>query len=334
MENIIISIYLKTRTINLLKKEIKIFHLETNLSSLIKKIITNHYPSYEKTNKYLKNQIKKSIEYSDNFNDKDLDNIVWSVQNFLSNVNEFSNQNDIEKNYRKKISLRINKNDFEFTSIIYNSSQYLSTFINAIILSYLNKPQQTREKILFKDINNKIETAINNSQVIEIMYKTTYQSKIKNRNVIPYKLSISREELYNYLLYQENKENKKYAKSIHLYNIVHIRILDQHEDVDKNVLKNFNKMELNGVQFSINEDVKYKILLSEEGKKIFNYCYLERPYKLSETDETNGIYYFNCSELQLFRYFAPFFKNAIILEPYEVNEKFKKYIQESLSNYN
>lgn len=310
MENNIISIYLKTRTINLLKKEIKIFHLETNLSSLIKKIITNHYPSYEKTNKYLKNQIKKSIEYSDNFNDKDLDNIVWSVQNFLSNVNEFSNQNDIEKNYRKKISLRINKNDFEFTSIIYNSSQYLSTFINAIILSYLNKPQQTREKILFKDINNKIETAINNSQVIEIMYKTTYQSKIKNRNVIPYKLSISREELYNYLLYQENKENKKYAKSIHLYNIVHIRILDQHEDV------------------------KYKILLSEEGKKIFNYCYLERPYKLSETDETNGIYYFNCSELQLFRYFAPFFKNAIILEPYEVNEKFKKYIQESLSNYN
>ena len=93
-------------------------------------------------------------------------------------------------------------------------------------------------------------------------------------------------------------------------------------------------MELNGVQFSINEDVKYKILLSEEGKKIFNYCYLERPYKLSETDETNGIYYFNCSELQLFRYFASFFKNAIILEPYEVNEKFKKYIQESLSNYN
>ena len=55
---------------------------------------------------------------------------------------------------------------------------------------------------------------------------------------------------------------------------------------------------------------------------MFNYSYLERPYKLPESNEKAGIYYFNCSELQLFRYFAPFFNNAIILEPFSTRKKF------------
>ncbi len=331
MENNIVSVYIKKKTYDLLQKEIRIFHLKNNYSSLIKTIVTNFYPSYEEENSNLKNEITKNVPQ---LNPNDLDTILYTFQKFNTNTATHTTLNKNSKKENKKISIRINKNDFEFDSILFNSKMDISTFINMLIVSYLSKPQQIREKILFKNTIKSIEKIISNNKSVEIKYKTSASNETKRAIITPYKICISTEELFNYLLYQENKEHKLLARSIHLYNIIDTSAPIQQIEISKEVLNNFNKMKLNGIQFSINENIIYKVFLTEEGKNIFNYSYLERPYKLPESNEKEGIYYFNCSELQLFRYFAPFFDNAIILEPFSTRKKFTDVLFETTKNYN
>lgn len=331
MENNIVSVYIKKETYDLLQKEIKIFHLNNNYSSLIKTIVINFYPSYQEENSNLKNEITKNVPQ---VSPQNLDTILYTIQKFNTNKTSHDNVNKKHEKSNKKISIRINKNDFEFDSIIFNSKMDVSTFINMLVISYLSKPQQIREKILFKNIINSIEKVISNNKSVEIKYKTSASNKIKRAIITPYKICVSSEELFNYLLYQENKDYKLIARSIHLYNIIDTSAPIQQIEINKEVLNNFEKMKLNGIQFSINENITYKVFLTEEGKNMFNYSYLERPYKLPESNEKAGIYYFNCSELQLFRYFAPFFNNAIILEPLSTRKKLTDTLLETTKNYN
>ena len=330
MDNNIKSVYIKKETYNLLKKEIKTFHLNNNYSSLIKRIVVNFYPSYEEENSDLKHDITKILP---KISSNDLDTILYTVQKFNTNKNTHSTTTKTYKKDKKKISIRINKNDFNFDSIIFNSKIDVSAFINMLVVSYLGKPQQIREKILFKDTINSIEKVISNNKSVEIKYKTSSSNKIKRVTITPYKICVSPEGLFNYLLYQETKNEELTARSIHLYNIIDISSPIQQIEIDEKIINNFKKMELNGIQFSINDDIKYKVFLTEEGKNMFNYSYLERPHKLSESNEKENVFYFNCSELQLFRYFAPFLNNAIILEPLDAKEKFKEILLKTIENY-
>lgn len=92
-------------------------------------------------------------------------------------------------------------------------------------------------------------------------------------------------------------------------------------------------MKSNGVQFSINENTIYKVKLTDVGKNLFKLRYLERPKPLSESDEINGIYYFDCSNMQFKSYFAPFRKDVIVLEPKETIDEILKEYMDAIENY-
>lgn len=87
-ENNIKSVYIKEETHNLLKKEIKTFHLNNNYSSLIKRIIVYFYPSYEEENSDLKHDISKTVP---KISSHDLDIILYTVQKF--NTNKYTDNN-------------------------------------------------------------------------------------------------------------------------------------------------------------------------------------------------------------------------------------------------
>lgn len=92
-------------------------------------------------------------------------------------------------------------------------------------------------------------------------------------------------------------------------------------------------MKRNGVQFSINGDTIYKVKLTKNGEFLFKSRYLERPAPLPKSDENNGIYYFDCSEMQFKSYFAPFRKDVIILEPKEMIDEIVQEYKEAMYSY-
>ena len=101
----------------------------------------------------------------------------------------------------------------------------------------------------------------------------------------------------------------------------------------------FKRMEQNGIQFSIDSSDTYKVYLTNKGAILFNLRYLERPHPMKDNISMEGVYEFDCSEFQLINYFAPFYENAIIIEPistqkkvYERQKKLLKAYSDRLNN--
>lgn len=335
MTDNLITIYLDSIAYKKIIHDQELFKTGKNKSEIIKKIIINHYSKYEVNINELKQKIKDTIiNESDNhqFNEEKYLNIAWKITKYLTEkTNVFSNET---KKQKRKINIRKNKKDSELEFILdscpKNASE--SEYLANIIYSYLKEPQYERERIIYKDIINMINEAIKNNQSIRIKTKLD-NNKIQYIN--PKEICVSKEELYNYLLYQAYSERKKeyYASTIHIYNILSVYHDTNPRKFQPNIEEQFNKMKLNGVQFSINGDTVYKVKLTENGKSLFRSRYLERPVPLLESDESKGIYYFNCSEMQFESYFAPFRKDVIILEPNEAREKIVQEYIDAIHNY-
>lgn len=334
MENNITTIYLDPSALECIARDQKLFKLDKNQSALIKKIIINHYKQFDININELKDKIRATIEYeggSKYFDEEKYLNVAWEITKHITEktiVNEHG-----KKKRKKKISIRQNNNDSKLELILNACPENAghSEYLANIIYSYLKEPQNEREKIIFKDVINTINTAIHNNQCIRIKTKTND----KIRLVSPKEIRVSEEELYNYFLYQVYSETsqKYFASTIHIYNIIDCYPEAKFRTFEPIIEERFNRMKNNGVQFSINDETVYKVKLTEEGKSLFNSRYLERPVPLSESDVEKGVYYFDCSKMQLKSYFAPFFKEAVILEPKEMVDEIKKDYQESIKNY-
>lgn len=330
-----ITIYLDSIAHENIIRDQKLFKTGKNKSEILKKIIINHYSKYESNINALKQKIKDTVVNECGiykFNEEVYLNIAWKIIKYLD-TRPIATSNKKNK-CKDKIHIRKNKNDFELDFILdscpKNASE--SEYLANIIYSYLKEPQYERERIIYKDIINMINEAIKNNQSIRIKTKLD-NNKIQYIN--PKEICVSKEELYNYLLYQAYSERKKeyYASTIHIYNILSVYHDTNPRKFQPNIEEQFNKMKLNGVQFSINGDTVYKVKLTENGKSLFRSRYLERPVPLLESDESKGIYYFNCSEMQFELYFAPFRKDVIILEPNEAREKIVQEYIDAIHNY-
>lgn len=334
MTDDIITIYLNPIANKKIIQDQELFKTGPNKSALIKKIIINYHSKYRSNINELKQKIKDAIknEIRDNqFDENQFLCIACDITKYLSEKTIVIN--DEKKEHKKKISIRKNKNDSELEYILnscpYNFSE--SIYLTNIIYSYLKEPQYEREKIIYGDILCSINDAIQNKQSIRI--KTKSDNKIQS--IDPKEICTSQEGLYNYLLYQiYDKNNQKYyTRTIHIYNILSVHLDTSLSTFQPDIEEQFKKMKSNGVQFSINDNTIYKVKLTEAGKMLFSKRYLERPKPLSESDESNGIYYFNCSNMQFKSYFAPFRKDVIILEPKEMIDEILQEYMDAIENY-
>src|SRR5699024_873165 len=119
--------------------------------------LTNIIYSYKKENK---SERKKKIYKK----------IIKKINNKIKNNKNINKK----KKTKKKIHIRKNKNDDELDCILdacpKNASE--SEYLANIIYSYLKEPQCEREKIIYKEIINKINDAIKNNRNIRIKTKS------------------------------------------------------------------------------------------------------------------------------------------------------------------
>lgn len=327
MENPDVTFYLNSIAHDGLKKDQILFHIGKNESTLIKRIIVNYYPKYNKEMSKLNNKIKESIASqidSQLISEEAYVNVAWKITKYLceSTIDKSVSQN--KKNLKVKLHFRINKkeNDLDQILMLCPSDASKSEFIANIIYSYLNKPQYERERIVFKEELDRLEQAISENQQVRIVYSSSKSGKSQFQIIHPYKICVSKEELFNYVLFQKKKNEITIASTMHLYNIITVYPVPYECTFNKEILNYFKRMEKNGVQYSINEDTIFKIRLTEQGKQLYHYNYLEKPIALDYSDSAQGIYCFDCSRLQFRNYFSRFYSNVEILEPKNFREEF------------
>ncbi len=209
-------------------------------------------------------------------------------------------------------------------------------YVRALLEEYARKPYYSREKIIFKDILDAANIAIDGHYLLNLTNIHGYRYSIKIHSIKTDPLS-----MFHYII-GINTENDKYTKN-NESNIVSLRIsrlstaepqyLSAGELTEAESLTIMQELETKGVQFVTSETQSIEVWLSDTGiRKYETQAHLRPP--VSYRDEfDNHIYHFECTDAQILFYFWGFGKDAKIINPPELFNTFKEKYKEAYESY-
>lgn len=319
-----IKITINKNVYNTLLKDCENFGFYKNNNALNKNlffntIILNYYEYYSSNEKTFKDNIAKTLSGKINSNDDEI----------IDKLLEVIRKNEYYKDDKEKeiINLKPTKMTEKTIINIENSlSLYVSlaSYYRNLFTSYSNLKQNYRELVIFKENYNLILESIKNEKQINIVL--TNDQIINNASV--YKISHSREELYNYVLISTSNS----VQTIRLAKIKFVTRINHKRDISSNTISLFEKQIKYGVEYpllSANEEPVI-VRLNDKGLKLYKKIYLYRP----TPDKIEGNdYYFYCSYNQVMHYFKRFGSNAIIISPNDLYIKMKNYYFTASKSY-
>ncbi|MDL2292374.1 WYL domain-containing protein [Acholeplasma sp. OttesenSCG-928-E16] len=323
-----IKVNIPKNVYEILIKDMELFEFIKPNGSLNKNLfyntlITNYYQNYSESEKKIHNTITDELVNHSNLKTSDIEYISSLI---TSKIQKY-NLNLTSTKYEVSISMKptgLSTVAFEY---IYNyllNNSTISSFFRNMFTSYSIKPQNLRERIIFKNKFDIINEGILKKKKIFFSY-----SKDNRRyEVSPYMIANSKEELFNYLLC--SMENQ--ISTFRITRINKIGLLNTSSSVPLDHRANLDLMSELGPQFHIalNEKETVVIRLSENGKRMFKSIYLHRP---TPTKIENNLYYFDCSYNQLFQYFSRFGKFAYVLYPKSLRDRIKTFYLEGYNKY-
>ena len=200
----------------------------------------------------------------------------------------------------------------------------LSQYLNDFFSSYLSISRKDRERILFQDIFEELNTAIRKNSIIR--FTSTSAPKVIF-TVQPYCIAASKEEQCNYLLCLDNETGIPRS-----FRISRIRAL--YSSSDKFIPNESRKLELQEIARrspqSTSKGIEAEVRLTEKGLQKFHFITKNRPDVLKKEGNT---LYFNWPKTQLEEYFHRFGKEAVILEPDECRESMRFFYKKAWEAY-
>lgn len=293
-----IIVYLDEETLKALRKDRDDFKVK-NMNDFTNKLVMNYVSDYfESVYKSVPDIIKVLNDYESNIDVSEIEQAAKSIALLKTGTSNSYGSLD------KKLNFVLNKRVVNAAvEALFNGPRTLdiSAFFRNMFLMYLSFPSYKRERIIYRDQIAKIESIIVNKE------KLSYVNKEKNETHIlnPYSIEESSHELYNYLIGES--DNSKNTVSIRLNNLKDVVPVHERAVFSEKFKTNYQRMKSNGIQFGINEEETYYVLLSDKQYKNYQNRYLERPEIIKE--EMEGRYhkcYFNCSDFQIKNYFIPF----------------------------
>lgn len=310
---------------NILTKDMELFEFfkpngKINKNSFFTTLINNYYEIYSNEENELSKTIYEFIStYIVQQNDisKDLARLIMNKRNVFENDN---NNISISIKPTKKSKIA-----FEYINDYLLRDISISAYYRQMFSSYCSKPQNIREQIIFKQNYHLVSKAIKENKAI--YFTTTNGGKYE---VSPYKLVSSNEEMFNYLLAQNNKNEQ--PNNFRLSRINNVSILNKDLRISDNSILLLNKMIEFGPQYSIKDLELEPIIveLSESGINMFKTSYVNRPKPIKI--ESN-IYTFGCSYQQAFQYFSRFGSHATIISPNKLLKQMKQFYKTAYKHY-
>lgn len=208
-----------------------------------------------------------------------------------------------------------------------------SGFICQILKFYFRKPLYQRELIIFY---SEYENISRNCQKKCIKFYNLSDNQWYT--VMPYKIFLGKEQMFNYVFcygLDENNTIKNY--SFRLSRMSQIQGTSLFIPCPEDIEKNFSLTQSLGASYAINTPTeKSCVLLTKKGLSSFRHIYFGRPKIKEKKPAPNGgfRYYFNCSEEQLYRYFRRFNPGEAIVEsPPSLRDRIIDFHKKSLGVY-
>lgn len=202
-------------------------------------------------------------------------------------------------------------------------TDYISQYICKMLVKYCDKPINERERIIFADNFEKIESACKNKNTIS--FSLIWDEKRENHEVFPYAIVPGKEEMFNYLICVElnHETQKEVVKSYRLCRITDLGEGNSQRIISDEIEKLCELTKEKGPQYAINTTDRICVRLSDRGQILYNRIYFGRPpFSKIENHEHYHDYYFDCSVDQVFNYFRKFEGDtAIILSPESLRNK-------------
>lgn len=230
-----------------------------------------------------------------------------------------------QKNYTTNISEEIDKD------CPHDMSR--SGFICKILKLYFKKPLYQRERIIFQSEYENISCRCQKKCI-----KFYNLSDNQWYTVMPYKIFLGKEQMFNYVFcygLDENNTIKNY--SFRLSRMSQIQGTSLFIPCPEDIEKNFSLTQSLGASYAINTPPETScVLLTKKGLSSFRHIYFGRPKIEKKEPAPNGCfrYYFNCSEEQLYRYFRRFNPGEAIVEsPPSLRDRIIDFHKKSLGVY-
>jgi hypothetical protein len=230
-----------------------------------------------------------------------------------------------QKNYTTNISEEIDKD------CPHDMSR--SGFICKILKLYFKKPLYQRERIIFQSEYENISCRCQKKCI-----KFYNLSDNQWYTVMPYKIFLGKEQMFNYVFcygLDENNTIKNY--SFRLSRMSQIQGTSLFIPCPEDIEKNFSLTQSLGASYAINTPPETScVLLTKKGLSSFRHIYFGRPKIKEKKPAPNGgfRYYFICSEEQLYRYFRRFNPGEAIVEsPPSLRDRIIDFHKKSLEVY-
>lgn len=310
---------------------------EHSRSGFINRIITNFAPSADASiasSLEQKKEYWKKLFIQENVSQATSDTIVQVLSSeFLANLQ------DQVTSYPKGtgITFRINNENLEYLTFDddcqenqYYTNFGLGKYLKALMEEYSRKSYLEREAIYFKDIFDSIENAIDSQN--ELLLTLNDGRKIHLR---PYIITTDPLSMYHYIvgyaLAKGCSDNSMHSFSYRISNIQKVKIFRKKAFISSEKKKQLNsELREKGAQFMCEDIYTIKIRLTEEGQQKYHRILHLRPQYTSCTD---NIYTFQCTLSQIEYYFFKFGKDAEIIEPSSLKDRFCEMYEQALSIY-
>lgn len=214
------------------------------------------------------------------------------------------------------------------------SSEAPSQYFRRMIISYCSKSFSQREQIVFKDVFTRLCEYCKEQQPV---YISTIWNPSKMHEVLPVRMAIGVEEMYNYLLCQEvNPDTQRpEARSYVLHRISSLNVSPMKAGLDSGVKRHLQEMVKKGPQFAINEDEEVCVRLTGKGQNYYSRIYFGKPRYTKIVECEDGYYhYYHCSMDQVFFYFRRFDPSTVeIIAPISLREKMKQFYSDGMAMY-
>ena len=292
-----------------------------NLNGFLKELLLQYFDEYRKTKEMLLDTILSDLSAFSSISREDADAIADKIMNSYMRNTEFKSERNAA------ITLTVSGRSLDIMHSIENnmlSRVSLSQYLNDFFSSYLSISRKDRERILFQDIFEELNTAIRKNSIIR--FTSTSAPKVIF-TVQPYCIAASKEEQCNYLLCTDH------ASGIpRTFRISRIHAL--FTSSDKFLPDESRKAELQEIAGrspqAASKSVEAKVLFTDKGMQKFHLVTKNRPDVLRKEGNT---LYFYWPRLQLEAYFRRFGKEAVILEPDECRESMRFFYKKAWEAY-
>lgn len=294
-------------------------------------------------------------DYADAAVDSACDAFVTTLKNELSSIPESPIKSDIIKilrsarkdelirtvqSYPKEhpFKFQLNRENYAFlynwrdTEDAYDGVP--GKFIKAVIEEYARKPMVERESIIFRDLIDLVNDAIETHRQITLSLNSGARYSVK-----PYCVCTDQGYNYHYLAgFAKDPIGTGEERPVS-FRISNIRIFRKTgksgrltEQQKKEVQ---NQIRTVGVQFLLQDPENVQVILSERGRKMYeSQLHLRPPYgSRRQNPDGSWLYDFSCTPIQAEYYFFKFGADAEIQNPEALKTKFQKQYAEALEVY-